>query len=139
MNQMFMDATSFSHHLCGAAWIYSRASKTEMFKDSSGSVSREGCTSVSDLLGVTLIPDRELIVRSPTTTSVGTAAITSAVAHTMGCPKCGTFAKSGRVSCCAPGGAWYKNCGGTGNRNVDHTWFEGVEVCKRKSEGHDMF
>merc|ERR1711934_458561 len=43
---------------------------------------------------------------------------------------CGTFLKSGRVSCCAPDGAWYKHCGGVGNRNADHMWSEGVEVCK---------
>merc|ERR1712032_998978 len=38
--------------------------------------------------------------------------------------------KSGRASCCAPGGAWYKNCGGSSNRNANHRWFDGVEVCK---------
>ena len=48
------------------------------------------------------------------------------------CAKCGRFGKSGRVSCCATGGAWYKNCGGAANKNVDHRWFEGVEACKRK-------
>merc|ERR1712032_1428143 len=46
------------------------------------------------------------------------------------CPKCGTFEKSGRNSCCAPGGAWYNNCGGARNKNVDHKWFEGVAACK---------
>merc|ERR1712037_324506 len=47
------------------------------------------------------------------------------------CPKCSTFEKSGRLSCCAPGGAWYRNCGGAGKRDVDHRWFEGVQACKR--------
>merc|ERR1719201_3088543 len=47
----------------------------------------------------------------------------------MTCPKCGTFKKSGRVSCCAPGGAWFKNCGGAGNKNVGHRWSEGTEAC----------
>merc|ERR1712032_1389933 len=46
------------------------------------------------------------------------------------CPKCGTFKKSGKVSCCAPGGAWFKNCGGVGNRNVGYRWLDGVEACK---------
>ena len=72
------------------------------------------------------LPDRELIVRTPITT------ITSTIGNTMICPKCGTFKKSGRVSCCAPDGAWFKNCGGTGNRNVDHRWIEGVQACKCK-------
>ena len=88
------------------------------------------------LLGVTLqrgITERELIVsHTLVTTSVGTPAITSTIANAMRCPKCGTFGKSGRVSCCAPGGDWFKNCGGARNKNVDHKWFEGVAACKRK-------
>merc|ERR1712037_381513 len=70
----------------------------------------------------------ELIARNSITTSV----ITPKIASTMTCPQCGTFAKSGRASCCAPGGAWYKNCGGVSNRNAHHRWFEGVETCKLK-------
>merc|ERR1711934_701701 len=62
----------------------------------------------------------------PIATSVGTPALTPTI-----CPKCGTFKKSGRRSCCAPGGAWFKNCGGAHNKNVDHKWFEGVAACKR--------
>ena len=81
------------------------------------------------------LPDRELIVRAPTTRLVGTPSATSMIATTITCPKCGSFAKSGRVSCCAPGGAWYKNCGGAGNRNVDHRWSEGLESCTRKFRG----
>ena len=73
-------------------------------------------------------PKRELIVPPATTTK----AITSTIVDAMTCPKCGTFDKSGRVSCCAPGGAWFKHCGGADNRNVDHRWFEGLEACKRK-------
>ena len=75
------------------------------------------------------ITERDLISR----TSTSTPAVTSTIANTMSCPMCGTFEKSGRVSCCAPGGAWYKNCGGTGNRHVKYSWIEGVKVCgKRK-------
>merc|ERR1719174_2628569 len=40
------------------------------------------------------------------------------------------FKKSSRVSCCAPGGDWYKNCGGVGNKHVDHSWSEGAQACK---------
>ena len=29
------------------------------------------------------------------------------------------------------GGTWYKNCGSPGNANFDHTWEEGIEICKR--------
>merc|ERR1711937_642825 len=67
-----------------------------------------------------MVPDRELIVRTPIITSVSTPAITSTTTNMITCPKCGTFKKSGRVSCCAPGGAWYRNCGGASNRNVAH-------------------
>merc|ERR1719506_1195424 len=55
------------------------------------------------------------------------------IATTTTCPKCGSFGKSGRVSCCAPGGAWYKNCGGDANKHADHRWFEGVEACKART------
>ena len=46
------------------------------------------------------------------------------------CPKCGTTNKSGKVSCCARGGSWFKNCGDEGNTKFDHTWAEGVQACK---------
>merc|ERR1712187_14779 len=59
------------------------------------------------------LPDRELVQRKA-----------------GACSKCGTFPKSGRVSCCAPGGSWYKNCGAANNDNFDHKWSEGTEVCK---------
>ena len=49
------------------------------------------------------------------------------------CPKCGKFKKSGTRSCCAPGGTWNKNCGDDDDSKVDHTWFEGIEVCKDDS------
>ena len=74
------------------------------------------------------LPERELIASTAITTSV----------RTVTCPKCGMFSKSGRVSCCAPGGAWYKKCGGAGNSNVEHRWFEGVAACQRKLEIDDM-
>ena len=46
------------------------------------------------------------------------------------CTKCGTTKKSGKRSCCARGGAWFKNCGDAGEVKFDHTWAEGVQVCK---------
>ena len=46
------------------------------------------------------------------------------------CPKCGTIKTSGKHSCCARGGAWFKNCGDVGNTQFDHTWIEGIQACK---------
>jgi len=131
MRAMFQDAKSFNRKLCAAAWVRSKASKNLMFKGSPGSISTTVCpTTTRRYVTRRPVPDRELIFRTSIATSVSTAAITSTIANTMTCSKCGTFGKSGRVSCCAPGGAWFKNCGGAGNRNVDHRWFEGVDACK---------
>ena len=85
------------------------------------------------------LPERELeIVRALITTSVSTNAIGITSTNKMTCPKCGSFAKSGRASCCAPGGAWYKNCGGVGSGDVEHSWSEGVEACKCKFESNGV-
>ena len=46
------------------------------------------------------------------------------------CPTCGTTKKSKKLSCCARGGSWYKNCGDDGDSKFDHTWTEGVKACK---------
>ena len=46
------------------------------------------------------------------------------------CPKCAAIKKSGKLSCCAPGGTWFQNCGTSRNSDVDHTWVEGVQACK---------
>ena len=54
---------------------------------------------------------------------------TTAIAPTrLVCPKCGTFKKNGKVSCCAPGGAWFKKCGTT--QKSEHTWGDGIDACK---------
>ena len=45
------------------------------------------------------------------------------------CPKCGDIKKSGKQSCCARGGAWFKNCGDVGDTKFDHTWAEGIQAC----------
>jgi len=109
MDNMFQSAISFKHSLCGKNWVRSRASRRDMFSFSSGSVSKRVCNPILD---------RELIVHvtKPATTSQ--------------CTKCGKFKKSGKVSCCAPGGAWYKNCGSSANSRVDHNWAEGIDACK---------
>ena len=46
------------------------------------------------------------------------------------CSKCGTMKKSGKPSCCARGGAWFKNCGDAGDPKFDYTWTEGIHACK---------
>ena len=45
------------------------------------------------------------------------------------CFKCGTVKKSGKLSCCARGGSWFKNCGDAGDSKFEHTWVEGVQAC----------
>ena len=45
------------------------------------------------------------------------------------CSTCSTFKKSGKVSCCAPGGSWFNKCGSAGNLERRHTWYEGIQVC----------
>lgn len=78
-----------------------------MFEGSSGSIKQRGCTPnmivPSQYVTRRSIPERELIV--PTPSRISTLAIISAITYQGACPKCGTFEKSGRVSCCAPGGA----------------------------------
>ena len=62
-------------------------------------------------------------------TPAGTTAITVSV-----CPRCGTIGKSGKSSCCGRGGSWFKNCGGAGNTKRQHTWHEGIQACKARSQ-----
>ena len=38
--------------------------------------------------------------------------------------------KSGKPSCCARGGDWFRNCGEVGDPKYDHTWLEGFRACK---------
>ena len=134
MDSMFSDAVSFKHKLCGPVWVHSKASKKDMFAGSFGSISRIVCTSAPTRQHVSRWPitERELLSRTPIITPVNMPAFAFAIAETLACPKCGIFGKSGRVSCCAPGGSWFQRCGGAGNKNADHKWFRGVEACKRK-------
>ena len=59
------------------------------------------------------------------------------------CSRCGTMGKSGQRSCCGRGGSWFKNCGGGGSINLQHTWYEGIQACKARSQfnnviGHEL-
>ena len=142
MDYMFWhwQTTSFKQKLCGDAWVRSKASKKAMFTGSFGSISSQVCTltTADQYVSRRPIPERELIVRALITTPVNTTTQAITSSNKRACSKCGTFEKSGRASCCAPGGGWYKDCGGAGNRNADHRWFEGVEACKRKSKANSM-
>ena len=143
MDEMFHVASSFKQSLCGADWVYSLARKTDMFVGSFGSISRIACMS-APIVDTTKqsrqyiprqpITERELITRTP----ISTPSIPPTIANMLTCLKCGTFKKSGRVSCCAPGGAWYKNCGGAGNKNLEHRWYEGLKACERKFKTNGM-
>ena len=49
------------------------------------------------------------------------------------CSKCGVVKRTGKLSCCAPGGDWLNNCGEEGDSKFDHTWVEGLQACKVRS------
>ena len=143
MDDMFLNAKSFKRKLCGGNWVNSKARKINMFEGSPGSISRTACklaltpatTEASrHYVSRRLMPERELIVKTP----ISTPSITSPIDGITRCPRCATFRKSGRVSCCAPGGAWFNKCGGLGNKNFDHMWSEGVKACERKFRTNDM-
>ena len=141
MEFMFWRAGSFKQNLCGDAWVRSKAGKKNMFEGSYGAISSQVCTLTTIYqyyVSRRPISERELIVGAPISTPVNATTLAITSSNKMTCPKCSTFEKSGRVSCCAPGGAWYQNCGGDGNGNADHRWFEGVEACKRKSRANSM-
>ena len=55
------------------------------------------------------------------------------------CPKCGSIKKSGKSSCCGRGGSWFKNCGSGGNVKLHHTWYEGIQVCKARTQSRTVF
>ena len=50
------------------------------------------------------------------------------------CPKCGAITKSGKNSCCGRGGSWFRNCGSAGKAKLDHTWHEGIQACRTRSQ-----
>ena len=45
------------------------------------------------------------------------------------CPKCGDTI-SGKLSCCARGGAWFNKCGDADDTKFKHTWVEGIWACE---------
>merc|ERR1711907_524176 len=105
MDYMFYHAESLRHSLCGPAWVLSKASNNLMFDGSEGRITQQYCSQ-----------ERDLVQRQP--------------ANALTCPKCGKFKKSGRPSCCAPGGAWFKDCGAAGNTKVNYKWTDGANACK---------
>ena len=62
----------------------------------------------------------------------GITAVTATVISTIGCPVC-AVSKNGKANCCFSGGSWRGKCGEEGNPKFEHTWDEGVEVCKHKN------
>ena len=71
------------------------------------------------------------IFHSPVPTEAATATTEAAVSNNKGCSKCGILKKSGKLSCCARGGDWFKNCGDISDSNFGHTWVEGIQACTR--------
>ena len=61
---------------------------------------------------------------------LGSPSVPSKPKSGTACPQCGLIKKSGKLSCCAPGGAWVNNCGGPGDSQFDHTWTDGMKSCK---------
>ena len=47
MRAMFEDASAFDRELCGAAWVDSKADRSEMFTNSPGGISFVACTPIS--------------------------------------------------------------------------------------------
>ena len=63
-----------------------------------------------------------------TRASATTTTSASAIGSTK-CPKCGTVRKSGKLSCCARGGVWFKKCRDIDDSKAAHTWVEGIQAC----------
>ena len=132
---MFKDAGSFKRELCGSAWVHSKARKPKMFEGSPGSISKAVCTSAPTHASTRMITrqpltERELVVHTPITTSVSAPTVTSTIGKDkLACPKCARFKHTGQVSCCALGGAWYRQCGGPETKHAKHSWIEGVKAC----------
>ena len=64
-----------------------------------------------------------------TSVCISTSEVTATTIPAV-CPKCAVNKKSGKHSCCTSGGAWFNNCGTSGNSNSEHTWLEGLQACK---------
>ena len=74
---------------------------------------------------------------STTTTTTSTATLASTTVIST-CSKCGIVKKSGKHSCCARGGAWFKKCGDVGDTKFNYTWHEGMQACESEWSG-DLF
>ena len=69
-------------------------------------------------------------IKTHMSAEVKTRTDTSVITSRNGCSKCGNIKKSGKLSCCARGGAWYKNCGDEGDAKFGHTWAQGIHACE---------
>merc|ERR1719331_1822639 len=74
---------------------------------------------------------KEAPTTTPVTTAEAPATTSASVSSVQECPMCGTINKSGKRSCCARGGAWFKKCGDVGDSSFGHTWDEGFKACKK--------
>ena len=102
-----------------------------MFDSSYGKIPRIDCDTFA-------YPKRDLMVHKMATKKVNnlgidTIQMSDKDKKAITCPKCGVFKKSGRASCCAPGGAWFAECGGADSSNAAHKWSEGVKACECES------
>ena len=69
--------------------------------------------------------------------------MTTTIAVSAVCSRCGTIGKSGKMSCCGRGGSWFKSCGSSAHTKLQHTWYEGIQACKTRSQskaavGHQL-
>ena len=84
--------------------------------------------SVWVVVGEYLLCDSNAHIRTETPTTTTTSLPTPRLGDR--CVKCGIYKKSGKRSCCARGGDWFKNCGDAGDTKFNHTWAEGVKACE---------
>ena len=61
-----------------------------------------------------------------------TSAVTTTTTINSVCHECGTIRRSGKISCCGPGGSWFGNCTSVGNAHFGHTWHAGIQACKAR-------
>ena len=66
----------------------------------------------------------------PTEPLMTTKSLSIASSSSKQCPKCSEMKKSGKLSCCARGGAWFNKCGDADDTKFDHTWAQGIQACK---------
>ena len=77
-----------------------------------------------------------VLTAKTTAKSIDTGAIAGATMpdtaqNTITCPKCAVNNR-GRTSCCFRSASWFQKCGDVGDPNFAHTWFDGIQACKRK-------